>query len=273
MRSLLRFLIRNNFFILFLVLETIALVLIVNYNNFQKVKFLNASNRISGNLYNSFSSVYNYFQLTKINEQLSNDNAVLRKRLQDLLFSEIQSGSKKVLNEGQDYQFIPARVINNSINKQYNYITLNKGSLDGIKQDMGIVGADGVVGVITNVSDHFSTGQSILNKRWGVSSKINNYFGSLVWDGIDYRYAKLKEIPFHVDLSIGDQVLTSSYSSIFPEGILVGTVKDFKHESGNNFYDITIELSSNFKSLSYVEVVYNVYGEEQRQLEELNTND
>ncbi len=273
MRNLLRFLIKNNFFILFLILEGISLVLIVNYNNFQKVKFLNASNRISGNLYNSYSSVYNYFQLTKINEQLSRDNATLRKRLQDVLLSDIQYGLKKKENEGLDYRFIPARVINNSVNKQYNYITLNKGSLDGIKPDMGIVGVDGVVGVVTNVSEHFSTGQSVLNKRWSLSAKVNDYFGSLAWEGIDYKYAKLNEIPFHVNLSIGDKVVTSSYSSIFPEGILVGTVKDFKHESGDNFYDITVELSSNFKSLSFVEVIYNVYGEEQTQLEKLNSDD
>ena len=273
MRNLLRFLIRNNFFILFLMLEAISLVLIVNYNNFQKVKFLNASNRISGNLYNSYSSVYNYFQLTKINEQLSRDNATLRKRLQDVLLSDIQAGLKKKANVGQNYQFVPARVINNSVNKQYNYITLNKGSEDGIMPDMGIVGPDGVVGVITNVSDHFSTGQSLLNKRWSVSAKINDYFGSLIWDGLDYTSASLNEIPFHVNLSIGDKVVTSSYSSIFPEGILIGTVKDFRHESGKNFYNITVELSSDFKSLSYVEVVYNVYGEEQEELEKLNSND
>ncbi len=273
MRSLLRFLVKNIFFILFFALEAISLVLIVNYNNYQKVKFLNASNRISGNIYNSYSSVYNYFQLNKINEQLSHDNATLRKRLQDELLSEIQLSSTKIFNEGQNYQFIPARVINNSVNKQHNYITLNKGSKDGIKPDMGIVGSGGAVGVITNVSEHFSTGQSILNKRWGVSSKINNYFGSLVWDGLDYRYAKLNEIPFHVKLSVGDRVLTSSYSSIFPEGIKIGTVKDFIHESGTSFYDITVELSSNFKSLSYVEVVYNLHREEQIQLEELKRND
>ncbi|MGQ8338436.1 rod shape-determining protein MreC [Sunxiuqinia sp. A32] len=273
MRSLLRFLARNYFFLLFLVFEAISLVLIVNYNNYQKVKFLNSSNRISGNLFNTYNSVYSYFQLNRVNEELAKDNALLRKRIQDMLLSEMQAATKKVTQTGQNYDFVPVRVINNSVNKQYNYITLNKGSANGIKPDMGIIGPGGVVGVITNVSEHFSTGQSVLNKRWGLSAKINNYFGSLVWDGIDYRYAKLNEIPFHVTLHKGDEVITSSYSSIFPEGIRIGRVHDFKQVSGGNFYDITVELSSNFKTLSYVEVVSNLLVEEQLDLEELNKND
>ncbi len=249
------------------------MVLIVNYNNFQKAKFLNASNSITGNIFESYSSVYNFFHLKAINEQLSKDNATLRKRIQDLLLSDIKLDSKRISNLGLDYQFIPARVINNSVNKQYNYITLNKGSADGIEQDMGVIGPDGVVGVITNVSEHFCTGQSVLNKRWSVSGKIKDYFGSLVWDGKDYRYAQLKEIPFHVELEIGDRVTTSSYSSVFPEGILIGKVSDIKHKSGDNFYDITVELSSDLKAISYVEVVYNIYKKEKEELEGLNKDD
>ena len=273
MRSMLRFLVRNNFFLLFLILEAIAVVFVVNYNNFQKVKFLNTSNVVSGNILNTYSSVYNYFQLTRINEQLSSDNAMLRKRLQDLLLSEMQSEQKRVSTTGQEFQFTSARVINNSANKQYNYITLNKGSQHGIKPDMGIIGPGGVVGVIRNVSENFSTGPVILNKRWRVSSKVNSYYGSLAWDGINFKQAKLNEIPFHVEIKKGDQVVTSGYSSVFPEGVMLGTIVDFKHESGNNFYDITVELSTDFKKLSYVKIITNSQAEEQQELENRNTND
>ena len=249
------------------------MVFVVNYNNFQKVKFLNASNVVSGNVFNTYSSVYNYFQLNRINEQLSRDNAMLRKRLQDLLLAELQSDLKRVSTTGEEFQFTSARVINNSVNKQYNYLTLNKGSKHGIVPDMGVIGTDGVVGFITSVSENFSTGPIILNKRWRVSAKVNGYFGSLAWDGNSFNQAKLNEIPFHVSIKKGDQVITSGYSSIFPEGVMLGTIVDFKHESGNNFYDITVQLSTDFKKLSYVKIIENPKAEEIQELEMNNTND
>jgi rod shape-determining protein MreC len=180
------------------------------------------------------------------------------------------------LDEETTYEFIQARIVNNSVNKQYNYVTLNKGRRDGVMPDMGIIGSGGVVvGVVTNVTEHYSSGPSILNRRWFVSSKIkkNNYFGRLAWDGYDYQRAKLNEIPFHVELAVGDTIVTSGYSSIFPEGFLIGTIEEFNHSSGANFYEIIIRLSTDFKTLSHVELVKNNFIEEQTELEELNRND
>jgi rod shape-determining protein MreC len=274
MRSLLQFLARNSFLFLFLALEVVSMTLIVNYNNFQRVKFLNSSNRISASIYKTTDDFTAYFKLRKENEELANENAKLRTKLQKLQVAEI-FGSIDTTRKDTTYQFIPARVINNSTNKQYNYLTIDKGALDGIEPDMGIIGPKGVVGLVTNVTDHYSSGPSLLNKRWRVSAKIkkNAYFGSLSWDGTDYQYAQLNEIPFHVELAKGDTIITSGYSSIFPEGILLGVIDDFNHNSGANFYQIKIKLSSNFKTISNVELVKNKHIKEQEKLEILNNND
>ncbi len=180
----------------------------------------------------------------------------LRSRLSDITFIKNDSVTYSELSIGDSlFHFISAKVINNSVNKQYNYITLNKGRKDGIKPDQGIVNSDGVVGIITNVSESFSVGFSVLNKRWGVSAKHkkSGTFGPISWDGHDYQYANLKGIPFHVELAIGDTIVTSSYSSVFPEGVFIGTVSEFEEPSGENYYNIIIKLAVNFKALSLCE--------------------
>ncbi|HKJ42268.1 MAG TPA: rod shape-determining protein MreC [Sunxiuqinia sp.] len=275
MRSLLHFLARHSFLLLFLVLEIVSLILIVNYNNFQRVKFLNSSNQFTGSLYEMSNNFTNYFHLNRVNEELAAENAQLRTQLQQYKLHDIISEVDSSYREDTIYQFIPAKVINNSVNKRFNYVTLNKGKLDSIEPDMGIIGPNGIVGVINNVSDHYSSGPTILNKRWGVSAKIkkNNYFGPISWDGQDYQHAELKEIPFHVQLSVGDTVITSGHSAIFPEGILIGTIESFNHKSGANFYEINVRLSTNFKTISHVELVKHNFKEERKQLEELNSDD
>lgn len=275
MRNLLHFLTRNHFVLLFLALEIISLVLIVNYNNFQKVKFLNSSNGVSATIYKASDDLTSYVHLRKENEEMAKENAELRTYLQQYRNEKNFGVSDSVKIWGSKFLFRPAKVINNSVNKQYNYITLNQGKLDGIEPNMGIIGNNGIVGMVTNVSDHYSSGPSILNKRWKVSSRIkkNNYFGSLSWDGRDFEYAQLNEIPFHVDLTVGDTIISSGYSSIFPEGILIGTIESFNHDSGANFYKIKVKLSTNFKTLSHVEVIKNNFLEEQQKIEEANSND
>jgi rod shape-determining protein MreC len=251
--------------------------LIFNYNDFQKAKYLNSSSRITGSIYNSFSSVIKYFELARINNELASENAALRTVLEaqpdfvnveDSLFASHVGPDSK-------YRFVSARVINNSVNKAFNYITLNKGRDDGIQPDQGIISSDGVVGVVINVSKSYSLGLSVLNQRWGISAKLKNsgFFGSLLWNGDDFRYANLMEIPFHVVLSAGDTIVTSGYSSIFPEGVMVGTIESFEQPSGENYYNIKVKLSTNFKALSHVEVIQNLDKAEINELEEAATDD
>lgn len=276
MRSLFRFLLRNYFVMMFLALEAISFTLMVSYNNYQRVTFFNSSYNLVGTVYERFSHMDDYFSLSRTNARLAAENASLRKQLQ----FRIMNQEKYPINrpdtvEAPAYYFASAKVISNSVNKQFNYITLNKGSRHGIKPDMGIISPDGVVGVITNVSQNYSTGLSLLNKRLSIPAKIskNNYFGALVWDGEHSNTADLKEIPFHIIVNVGDTVVTSGYSSIFPEGIMIGTISKFDVESGTNFYNIKVELSTNFRTLKYVEVVKNTKQAELKKLESNNVGE
>ena len=275
MRSLFRFLLRNYFFLMFLTLEIISLIFIISNNNYQRVKFLNSSNRICGSLYESYASVSDYFSLGQTNSELAKENTYLKNRLEHYLMADTVRILSKDSTGIELFSYTTAKVINNSANKPSNYLTLNKGSLDGIKPDMGIVNASGVVGVVTNVSSHFATGMSLLNKQLSIPAKIkkNSYFGSLVWDGSSFNTADLNEIPHHVDLEAGDTIVTSGYSYIFPEGIMVGVIQSFDIESGSNFYQIKVRLTTNFKALNYVDVIKNLGKEELHKLEKNNEYD
>ena len=276
MRSLFRFLLRNYFLMMFLALEAISFVLIVSFNNYQRVTFFNSSNNFAGTVYEKFSSIDDYLSLSRTNARLAAENASLRKQLQfRMSLQEQYPVNRPDTVDAPAYIFTSAKVINNSVNKQFNYITLNKGSRHGIKPDMGIIDASGVVGVITNVSPNYSTGLSLLNKRFSISAQINKnkYAGSLMWDGEHYNTADLKEIPFNVEVSVGDTVVTSSHSGIFPEGIMIGTIIKRDVSSGTNFYNIKVELSTSFKTLKYVEVVQNTKRTELIKLESNNVGE
>jgi len=271
MRGLLRYLLKNYAFLLFLILEVFSFTLIFNFNSYQRVKYLNSSNKFTATIYNSFNAVGSYFSLASVNRKLAKENAQLKSLISDLPYIRITPYSIVSKAEITDslYRFISARVINNSVDKQDNYITLNKGRKQGIKPDQGIINSDGIVGVVTHVSDNFSLGFSVLNKRWGASAKLkkSGTFGPLSWDGEDSRYANLTGIPFHVELAVGDTVVTSSYSSVFPEGIMIGTVFSIDQPSGENYYHISVQLAVDFRAISYVDVVENLKKDELKALE------
>ena len=271
MRNLFRYLVKNYGFFLFLFLEIISFILIVNNNPYQQVKFLNSSDRLVASTYNGWSSVLQYFRLNAINRELSDENARLKGMLSKI--QEFRNDTTLVFVDPLDsfsvYRYIPARVINNSTNKSHNYITLNRGHKHGVKPDQGIITASGVVGVVTDVSESFAVGLSLLNQRWSISARLKSsgFYGSLSWDGNDYRFAMLSEIPFHVQLAPGDTVVTSGFSRIFPEGIMIGTIQSFEQPPGGNYYTIKVKLSTNFKTLSFVEVIVNNSNEEISTLE------
>ena len=277
MRSLFRFIIKNYGFLLFLFLEVISFVFIFNYNNYQKVKFLNSSNIIFGSVYNTYESVVSYFELSKVNEELAAENARLKNLIERIYDAEVfpDSISKPIPDSSANFRYTTAKIIQNSVNKQLNYITLNKGSIDGVKPDQAIISAQGIVGVVTKVSKHYAMGLSVLNKRWSISAKLkkSGFYGSLVWDGTNFRHASLTEIPFHIEMQHGDTVVTSGYSSIFPEGVLIGTIQSFEEPPGENYYNIRVKLSTDFKSISRVEIVENMAKDELESLEQNTKND
>ena len=209
MRSLLRYFIKNSAFVLFIGLEAISIALVFNYNAYHKAIYLNTANSVTGTIYESFVAVRNYFHLAKINKQLAKENTALRtltgKKSESLNVNDIV---ETLDLQGWAYKYTSALVINNSVNKPFNYITINKGAKHGVRPDQGIITHNGIVGVTLKVSDSYTLVMSVLNNRWSISAKIkkNNYFGSLVWEGDNYRIANLKEIPIHVDIARGDKI-------------------------------------------------------------------
>lgn len=276
MRSLLRIILSFHFAILFIILEVISFTIYINNNESHKSKVLNSSNTLVASFYNLNSKILEYFNLRKINYQLNQENAKLKGRLKSSYkFNEVNILDLYDSVYTKKYFYIPAKVINNSINKQHNYLTLNKGSKQGIKPEMAVVSPTGIVGIVREVSKNYSTVISILNTKLLISAKIrrNNYFGSLTWDGIDYSNMLLKEIPNHVERQVGDTIVTSGFSTIFPEGKLIGVISDFSNEKSGNFFDINVELTTDFKNLIYVYIIGNYDNYEQLKLEEKTIND
>jgi rod shape-determining protein MreC len=271
MRTLLRFIQKYSNLLLFLFLEIIALSLIVQNTSYQRSRLIGLSRQTTGYIYSKFDGAREYFSLKEANELLVEENTALRNRL-DLVLSGLDSSTVISETRGQHrFYFVRARVVHNSSYKQYNYLTLDKGKKDGVFRDMGVVSDQGLVGIVLESSAGFSTVIPIINRDFRLSVKIksNNYAGILQWDGKSPGHAVLSEIPFHVDLVEGDTILTSGFSSIFPEGIEVGKIESFSLEKGN-FYDIRVELFTDFQRLFHVNVIRNYQREERLKLENLN---
>ncbi len=271
MRNFLHFLIKHHNGLLFIILEIVAFILIVTYNQNQKAVYLSSSSKMSGGVFDAVSNIEQYFVLKKVNQELAEENAFLRSQLPT---SFVQAKDYFALvgdsSTSKQYKYRTCKVVNNSIRKHFNYITLNKGKLDGIKPDMGIISGLGVVGIVIKCSNNYSTALSILNPRLKISAKLkgSDFFGSVSWDNKSVHHVILDEIPEHANVQLGEQVITSGYSSTFPEGVLIGTVESVEHPVGESFYKIKVKLSVDFAKLNYVEVVENIFQDQQLQLEE-----
>jgi rod shape-determining protein MreC len=269
MRNLLNFLLKYSNFIVFLILEGFALVLLTNGNNYHNSRVVKGMQGVTRGIEEKINNTRTYLHLREINSNLAAENSTLRNSLER--YAREENLKFKNVNDTlfrQQYQYTSARVINNSVNNQKNYFTIDKGRRQGIKVDMAITSGNNVAGVIVGCSENFSVAISLLNLDFRLSARIksNGYFGSLSWDGRNYRHAVLNEIPQHITVNMGDTIETTSYSAVFPEGVLVGTVSDLK-KSGSDFYKITIELFTDFKKLQYVNVIGNMKRTEQLGLE------
>ncbi len=275
MRNLLRFLLRYNFPILFIVLELIALLLLVLNNPIPHTRFHTSIQTVNGFIFERSYGLKQFLDLKHENNLLARDNSRLRVLVKPYFDLKDSLDAYTYDSESRGtFQFVPARVINNSVNRQSNYLTLDKGSLSGIFPDMAVVAPDGIVGVVRNVSAHYSTVIPILNSKLQVSVvlKNSNYFGSLVWDGKNYREAIVNEIPTHIELEKGDTLVTSGYSALFPPGEMVGVIESYEELQGGSFRTLRISLSTDFKKLSRVYVIHN-RGKEERLEIELLTDD
>ncbi|MCE5346951.1 MAG: rod shape-determining protein MreC [Bacteroidales bacterium] len=271
MRNLLNFLARYNNLIIFLFLEGMAISLLTTGNSYHNSRVVNGVTRITHGFEERISNIRNYLHLRDINANLAAENVALENRI-DRLVKKEDSPFTYVTDTiyNQQYFHTTAEVINNSINRQKNFFTINKGRLQGIKNDMAITCGGGVAGIIVGCSENFSVAMSLLNLNFKLSARIksNGYFGSLSWDGRDYRHAILSEIPQHVFVTIGDTVETTGYSAVFPEGVMVGTVSDFE-KKGGDFYNIKVSLTTNFNTLHFVDIISNLKKTEQLGLEKL----
>ena len=269
MRNLLNFLLKYNNIIVFLVLEGIALYWLTNGNSYHNSRMVKGMQGITRGIEEKINNSRGYFNLRETNSKLASENSELRNKIEK--FS--RQVNKKFVSVTdtifrQQYQFTPAKVISNSVNKQKNYFTLDKGRAQGIMVDMAVTNGDYVAGVIVGCSENYSVAISLLNLDFRLSARIksNGYFGSLSWEGRNYRYAVLNEIPQHITVSNGDTVETTGYSAIFPEGLGIGIVSDLK-KSGSDFYKITVELFTDFKKLYYANIIGNMKKTEQLELE------
>ena len=275
MRKLISFLINHSPIFVYAFYLVICFVLLFKFNPYQQSVFFSSANEMAGRFYIMTSGITGYFGLQEINRDLQKQNGNLEMELIRLR-DEVSrlSGDSLLVRTSADsslsrYDFQIAQVINNSVFKTHNYITLNKGRKDGIHSEMGVIDQNGIVGIINVVSDHYAVAISLLNPKLRLSCKVkgSNYFGSLVWDGKDPRFAVLEELPRHVKFVRGDTIVTSGYSSVFPEGLMVGTVDGFSKQRNDNFYALTVKLSTDFFRLNDVRILDDKGQKERRILE------
>jgi len=276
MQQIISFFYKNKFFILFLLLESIALFFTIQSHTYHKSKFVNSANFVSGGIYNKINNFKEFLFLKRENLRLSEENVYLKNLLSLQEKSIIQPDSLVIdtLNYKQKYTYTSAKVINNSYRKNNNYLTLNKGSKSGIKSDLGVINNKGIVGITQSISRSYSTVLSILNVNSRINVKLLNsdHFGSLSWDNDNYSTVQLLDLPIQAAIYIGDTIITGGRSTIFPEGIPVGTIKDFKTK--NNTYEfINITLFNDMSSIGFVEIIDNLDKQEIKSLEEKTSNE
>lgn len=272
MRNLLEFLVKYNYWFLFILLEVISMALLFQYNNYQHSLFFTSANVVTGKIYETSSKIVSFFYLQSVNNDLLDRNVYLEQQLAELQRqSRIDSDSLPSQNSLlTNYKLYNAYVINNSISQGNNFITLDKGSKDGIKPKMGVIDGNGVLGIVYKTSRHYSIVISLLNgdlSKLSCKIKSSQYFGKLSWKPGDSQHAFLEDLPRHAKFSLGDTIVTSGYSAVFPEGLMVGIVDDMYDSEDGLSYLVKVRLASNFGTLGNVRVIENLNQAEQKALE------
>lgn len=276
MQQILSFFFKNKHFLLFLSLELIAVIFTIQSHSFHKSKFINSANFITGGIFNKINNVKEFILLKKENARLAEENVKLKNlsNLQGISDSAISASVVDTTNYYQKYSYIAAKVINNEFRKSNNYLTLNKGTSNGIKSDLGVVNSKGIVGITKSTSKRYTTVLSVLNVNYQVNVRLlrSDHFGSLSWDNKDYRTVQLLYLPVQASLKIGDTLITGGKSTIFPEGIPVGTIKSF-NTNNNNYENINVTLFNDMSALSHVEIIDNLDRKEIKNLEEKSSHE
>lgn len=258
MQQIINFIIRNKTFLLFLLLLSLSFAFTIQTHSYHKSKFINSANFLTGGVYNSVNNISEYLNLKTQNALLTEEN----KRLRTLLYN-----TKNIHDSMQQdgtlinspYHFTTANVIKNTYSAPTNILLLNKGTKDGIKEDFGVITTKGIVGIVDNTSKHFATIISILNTTSKISAQLKktNHFGTLTWNGKSPYFSQLVDIPKIAPVKVGDTIITSGRSSIFPKGIPIGTIHDFKLDAAENYYEINIKLFNDMTNIEHVYIIEN----------------
>lgn len=259
MHNLTEFLAKHNHWFVFLVLEVVSMVLLFRYNSYQGSVWFSSANAVTGKVYEWDSAVESYFSLSGVNSQLTQRNAFLEQQVRMLddsiaRLTRSQEAAVTRLSSMVPFQgcrLIPAKVVANMVNRYDNLITIDKGSADGVKRDMGVVCGMGVVGIVYLVSEHYSIVIPALNSHSNISCTIQRrgYFGYLRWRGGSSQLAYLEDVPRHAHFKLGDNVVTSGYSSVFPPGVMVGRVLHVFNSADGLSYRVQVKLSTDFARL------------------------
>ena len=275
MRNLIDFFLKYNYWFLFILLEVISFALLFRFNNYQGSVFFTSSNAVIGSVYKLTNQVTGYFHLKGINDELVQENVELKlqlERMNQTLMSLTadSSGIERIKRDAlDDYDIVKAKVINNSLTHADNFITLNKGEKDGVYTEMGVISGNGIVGIIYQTSNHYSVVIPVLNSMSSISCKVkdSDYFGFLKWDGGSSQFAYVKDMPRHSMFSLGDTIVTSGYSAVFPPGIPVGTIEDMSDSHDGLSYLLKVKLFTDFARLGDVRIIGRKGSEEQKNLE------
>ena len=277
MGELVDFFFRSRNFILFVLLEVLSFYFIISSNNYWSATYFNTSNRYAAQVLAWSNTVNEYTNLRQVNAELAQENELLNNRLTQLLQNRPPAPAMYQADSvfADRFKFTVAKVVNNTTQLANNYITIDKGTDDGIHPGMGVISPTGVVGKVKICNQHFSIITSILHSEYLVSSQLvkAGEIGSAKWDGVDPNLIKLEDIPSHKPVSKGDSVVTSGFNLTFPPGILVGRVRSVGIQPNQTFHDITLDLATNFSNLAFVYVVENRLQVEQGQLEKKVENE
>ena len=271
MRNLLDFLAKYSYWLLFVLLEAISFVLLFRFNSYQGSVWFSSANIVAGKIYDTSSKIESYFQLSKINEQLTQRNLYLEQRLAKLERDLGDSAADTAMNKSlllqslHPYRLIPAKVVGMSWNRRDNLLTINKGEADGVKKDMGVVCGTGVVGIVYLTSAHYAIVIPVLNSQSNISCIIQGrgYFGYLHWTGGNISEAYVDDVPRHAHFKLYENVVTSGYSSVFPAGVMVGKILHVYNSTDQMSYRLKVELATDFGKLRDVCVIDNTALSEQ----------
>ena len=264
MQQIINFIIRNKNFLLFLLLFGVSILFTIQSHTYHKSKFINSANFLTGGVYNSANNISSYFNLKSQNELLAKENIRLHALLNNSGIKEKDSSYIDSLSFDDSYRFYNANVIKNSYSLTDNFLTINKGKNDSIKQDFGVISSKGIIGIIDRTSKNYATVLSILNTTSRISAQLKNtnHFGSLRWNSNNPNIIQLIDIEKIAPVKIGDTIITSGRSSIFPKGIDIGIVDNFKLDAAENYYEINVKLFNDMTNIEHVYIIENINSKE-----------